>query len=1446
MATSEERLDEVVTAYLQAIDAGQRPDRGEWLARHPEVANGLREFFASEDRLGRLSAPLRALAPPEPSLAATLTAPAGDDLSSPAVPGYEVLEILGQGGMGVVYRARHRALDRVVALKMLLAGGHARRDELARFKAEAEAIARLQHPHIVQVFEVGEHEGQPFFSLEYVDGGSLADRLDGTPLPAREAAELVVTLARAVHAAHEKGIVHRDLKPANVLLSFSRDPEGSASGAPPSGSRLNGAIPKITDFGLAKRLEGGAALTQSGAVVGTPTYMAPEQAAGRVREVGPAADVYALGVILYELLTGRPPFKAETPMDTVLQVLTGEPVAPTRLQPKLPHDLDTVCLKSLEKEPGKRYASAMALADDLDRWLAGEPIAARPAGRLERLGKWARRRPAAAALVAVSAVALAAVLGGGTAFTLRLLDQIEQTDQARRDADEKAGQLQVEVGQKETARKDAMDKAEKLQKKTEELDASLRHSTRLLAGSLIQLADAAWREGHLALARERLDEVPAEERFWDWRYLKRQTEGSLFTLYGHTNLVYGVAFSPDGARLATGSYDGMVQVWDARTGQGLLTLNGAGGGVAFSPDGSRLASASWDNTVKVWDAQTGQELLTLRGHTEWVESMAFSPDGTRLASGSRDGTVKVWDARSGQQLLSLRGHIGHVNSVAFSPDGTRLASAGGELGRPGEVRVWDARSGQGLLTLRGHTFGVSSVAFSPDGARLASGSYDSTVQVWDARTGQVLRTLRGHTNWVYSVAFSPDGTRLASGGGDGTVKVWDASSGQDLLSFLGHVGFVRSVAYSPDGARLASGSADRTVKVWDARAGQEFLTLRGHAGPVESVAFSPDGARLSSGGGDGTVKVWDAHSGEKLRTLRGHTWGVSSVAFSPDGTRLASGGWDQTVKVWEARSGQELLSLRGHTDFVNSVAFSPDGNRLASGGDRTVKVWDARTGQQLLSLRGHTREVLSVAFSPDGAILASAGWDSAVKVWDSRTGQELLSLRGHAGPVESVAFSPNGLRLASGSRRDGAVKVWDARSGQELLSLTGHSGDVTSLAYSPDGARLASGGSDQKVKVWDAHTGQELLTLRGHTREVTSVAFRSDGATLASASGDRTVQVWDAHPGQELHAHRGHTSEVSSAAFSPDGLRLVTTDQAGQRLAWDACTGERLPEVPRLPERLDPARSPDGRTFAWIDGSTVRLIDLHLSEDEVLYRRRVTRPDPEWHAAEAQRCAQSGDWFAAAFHLRQRLQAPPDSIAVRHELALCQLASGQQGAYRQSCAALLEQLDKGLAGERAGLGLLALPPSGGLAALPPLAVAVRLPDELRPAVARVVALAPGTVPAARVLPLAEGADPVTRALLLHRAGKHDDALKLLADQPGVRALLVRALAEQACGRPAEAARALDQAAGTAAAPLSWDERLERDLLRREAEALYRPPPGKAPTGDSSHGSRGSHDSHGSE
>jgi WD40 repeat protein len=709
--------------------------------------------------------------------------------------------------MGVVYKARHLRLNRVVALKMILAGGHASEQDVQRFLGEAEAVAALQHPHVVQLFEFGQHEGLPFFTLEFVSGGSLAGKLAGTPLAPREAARLVEQLAHGMAYAHRCGIIHRDLKPANVLLT--------EDGAP-----------KITDFGLAKKAGTGGGLTATGAVLGTPSYMAPEQAAGKTQDVRHLADVYGLGAVLYECLTGRPPFKAATTIETLEQVRSREPVPVRALNPKVPRDLETVCLKGLRKEPDNRYASAAELAEELRRFQAGEPVVARRVSRAERAWKWARRHPVAAAAWGLLLLALLLGAGGGRAFWLS------------RDA--------------AAARDEAVEERKQAQR---EKDAEAQARSR----SAVQLAYREWQDNHPDKADRLLAGCDPTLRDWEWFYVYRLCHSELLALKGHTDGVESVCFSPDGSRLASASADGTVKVWDMDKGQQNLSFTGHTGPVfcvCFSLDGRHIASGSGGRDakgnplrgeVKVWDARTGQEVLPFKGHARIVTGVAFSPDSTRLASagGGYDprakedfGEIKVWEARTGGELLAFKGHTTHVSSLAFSPDGSRLASGGfanggfdenGEV-KEGELKVWDAQTGQQLLTLEGHTGPVWSMAFSPEGTRIASGAGNrftpgkpGGVKVWDARTGKKLLDLKGHTGNVDSLAFSPDGKRLVSGYWDGTVKVWDLDTGQEALSIKADSFGVKSVCFSPDGKRLSSASFNGVVTVWDAGGRSQHL-----------------------------------------------------------------------------------------------------------------------------------------------------------------------------------------------------------------------------------------------------------------------------------------------------------------------------------------------------------------------------------------------------------------------------------------------------------------------------------------------------------------------------------------------------------------------------------------------------------------------------------------------
>jgi WD40 repeat protein/serine/threonine protein kinase len=1197
-------LRQRVEALLRAHD-----DPGSFLS---EVKPG-----GSEVERGRVKALLRAndAGPPSAPEATVDSAPGpaetADFADATACVGailagkYKLIEEIGEGGMGSVFMAQQTdPVKRAVAVKVIKAGMDSKA-VLARFEAERQALAMMDHPNIAKVLDAGTTDGGcPFFVMELVKGTPITHYCDEHKLTPRQRLELFVPVCQAIQHAHQKGIIHRDIKPTNVLVAMYDDRP----------------VPKVIDFGVAKAA--GQALTDKtlmtgfGALVGTPEYMSPEQASLNNLDIDTRSDVYSLGVLLYELLTGttpvdkkslgkaalleilrivreveapRPSAKLST-IDTLPSVAANRGTEPAKLSSLMKGELDWLVMKSLEKDRTRRYETANALSRDIQRYLADEVVEARPPSVGYRVSKFVRRHKGQ---VLAASLVLLALVGGIAGTTLGLIGAENRRVEAERAQDAEAERVKERDAALGQAKDALASEAERVKERDRQLD-----------NSSFLLAVAAYDNRDVTQARLRLDSIEAKHRGWEWHYLRRQAMGGIFTLYGHTNGVLSVAFSPDGTRIVTGSHDKTAKVWDARTGTLLLELKGHTAsvyGVAFSPDGTRIVTGGgeWNHSgvAKVWDARTGTPQMELTGHKGGVSGVAFSPDGTRVVTGSGDKTAKVWDARTGTPQMELTGHKGGVTSVAFSPDGTRIVTGSADK----TAKVWDAKTGTPELDLKEHALSVTSVAFSPDGTRIVTGSGDKTAKVWDARTGTQQLELKGHAGGPSGVAFSPDGTRIVTGGGinnkPGEAKVWDARNGALLLDLKGHTNEVTSVAFSPDGTRIVTGSFDKTAKVWDALTGTPQLELKAYTrdgsglsepNMVQSVAFSPDGTRIVTGSGDKKARVWDARTGTPQLELKGHTNMVWSVAFSPDGTRIVTGSLDNTAKVWDARTGMPLLELKEHPGEVLSVAFSPDGTRIFTGGQfSTAKVWDARTGTPQLELKGHTDNVTSVAFSPDGTRIVTGSWDKTAKVWDAKTGTPLLELIGHTKGVLSVAFSPDGTRIVTGSF-DKTAKVWDAQTGTLQLTLKAHTEEgVWSVAFNPDGTRIVTGGQDTTAKVWDAKTGTPLQELKAHTSPVKSVAFSPDGTRIVTGSEDNTAKVWDARPGAAPMELKEHTGQVSSVAFSPDSTRIVTGSYGNNSAkVWDVRTGTPQLELKgHANSVIGVAFSPDGTRIVTVTGS---------------------------------------------------------------------------------------------------------------------------------------------------------------------------------------------------------------------------------------------------------------------
>ncbi len=1076
--------------------------------------------------------------PPAPPASTQTTAGSGQPTPAghagvvdvqPCVRGYEILGELGHGGMGVVYRARQESLNRLVALKMIRADSFAGPRERARFRTEAEAAARLQHPNIVRIYEVGEQAGRPFLALEYVEGGSLAQRLGGAPQPARGAAELVANLARAVQYAHEHGVVHRDLKPANILLSESG--------------------PRIADFGLAKQLGGDAAhQTQTGEVLGTPSYMAPEQAAGKPGTVGQPADVYGLGAILYELLTGRPPFRGETTLDTLEQVRTQEPVPPSRLQPRLPRDLGTVCLKALAKEPARRYATAGELADDLRRFLDGKPIRARPVGRGEALWRWCRRNPAVASLALAAGLFLMAGFAVSTYFAVeegaraREAGEHAQTaDRARKEALRESALLALERG---------------------------RHLAQLGEGGRGLL----WLARSLELATEAADpELPRVIRTNLTAVARRlhPLRQILPTRFPSARCV----LTPDGRKVWVSSWGGnQVRLWDVATAQPgpALPLDQAeASAVALSPDGTLLfvggvTQAGGVTQSRFWDTATNRPRGPPLRHPTTARCAAFHPEGRVLATGHHGGRAYLWDVATGQLRAELRGHRAEVLGVAFSPDGKTLATGSID----DVLLLWDTATARPVGKPILHRGQVSALAWDPGGRAILTGDAYGRVRSWQLATAQPDRSL-DHPSSIHALGFSRDGRILATACGDRAARLWNAE-GHLVGNLLPHQSAVRSAALSPDGKVLATAGDDGVARIWELAAGPVELP---HRSWVHAADFSADSRTLLTACGDGTVQRWEVATGKRLGPPLEHKDEVRAVRFRSDGNALLAGCMNGQVWLWSLPAAKSLGKFDPHREAITCLAVSPDGRVLATGStDWSARLFqrDAKTGQPRSDPLRHEGAVTGAAFSPDSRTVLTGSADKTARLWDASTGRPRGAPLAHPDEVVAVAFRRDGLRFFTASR-DTGVRVWDSATREPVGKPLMLERALTCMALSPDGQTLLLGSHDGMAQLFDLATGLPLGTPFSQGRAVLTVSFSPDGRVALTAGQHHLARLWqvpapprgrsgthplvgpgDHRPGAESRRHGVGAGSADLAAAAP------TSPSPGGRAACSAvacCTG---------------------------------------------------------------------------------------------------------------------------------------------------------------------------------------------------------------------------------------------------------------------------------------------------
>ncbi len=1031
---------------------------------------------------------------------------------------YKVLEKLGEGGFGTVYVAEQKApVKRRVALKIIKLGMDTRQ-VVARFEAERQALAMMDHPSIAMVFDAAATEtGRRYFVMELVRGTRITQYCEENHLPITERLKIFIQVCYAIQHAHQKGIIHRDIKPSNILITLH-------DGVP---------VPKVIDFGIAKAVEGDLTdktlYTQYHQFIGTPAYMSPEQAEMSGLNVDTRTDIYGLGVLLYELLTGTTPFDGKELISSGIDemrrtICEKDPVRPsTRLTRNpnstlnadlshfsLDRDLDWIVLKCLEKDRTHRYETAGDLARDVERFLNDEPISAAAPTALYRIRKFTRRkRKAGASSIAIITLLIAGIVT--STFLAMRASQAERVALNLRDQ-------QVETNRKLQEQLAATDQ-ERRRADLEKAAAEENHYVATM--SLAQ--QAADREDHPRL-RELLEQVAAYPgRGFEWYFWRTQEQRALVRLRGHLGSVQAGAWSPDGRRVVTGGSDA---------------------------------------TARVWDVAQQRELLALQGHSAGIVAVCWSADGKWIITGSDDHTAKVWFSETGAlwQTFTLKG--ARVSALALSPDSAELFLGGND----GIIRIVNLESRIERLQIIGHSREIRSLALSPDGSRLASSSADETAKIWEIRTGKNVGVFSGHKGWVNSVAFSPTGEHLLTGAEDALAMIWDLAPERAILSLSGHESHINSAVFSPDGQRIVTASEDRTLKLCDAKTGHELGTLtieQSTLSPsmmvwasLEFVAFSPDGRVVLTGSRDGNVLLWRPNYLTEPTSVLENVAAPTFSAFSRDSQGFVAGGPNGIAAIREL-NGTTVVSLVGHTAALLSAVFSPDGGRaLTASDDGTARIWDAATGRELARCLGHTNSVFAAIFTGDGQRVITSGPDNTIRLWDASTGRELKRIEA-GGVFGALALTPEDRLIVGGGGPK--LHLRDPQTLQVLKTLSGHSAQIFTMALSIDGKRILSGGFDNTARLWNADTGKEMLILR-HANWVRRLAFAPDSQRFLTWGDKQPLVLWKA-TGEHLLALPAES--LAALAFSPDGRTLAASRGDGTHF-WTIASQEEVAQWDQL------------------------------------------------------------------------------------------------------------------------------------------------------------------------------------------------------------------------------------------------------------------------------------------